>query len=451
MTTLRKAAVLFLVALLSHMHISPAVAQGRIAIVRDAEIEGLLASYARPILRAAGLSRKGIEIIIVNDNSFNAFVTGRRIFINTGAFANSTTPNEIIGVLAHEAGHLAGGHQERLRQQVARARTMAIVGSLLGVGAIAAGTATGSRSASSAGAGIISSAPNSARRLLLAYQRGEEMNADQAAVRFLNKTKQSAAGMLKTFERFSRGLALAGVGVDPYQQSHPLPRERIALMERLARESPYFGKQDSKNARLKHDLARAKIAAFAGGGAAVARMFRDDRGGLPAQYGNAISTHLAGNSRSGLQKINGLLKKMPKNAYLHEMKGEMLLALRDTDGAVKAFKRAKQLDKSGTSLIRARLGFALVASGNPKNAKAAIKELKGALSSDPDNINAYRQLAQAYGMTGDVGNAELSMAEGYFRAGNIRQAKSFASRAVQRLPRNTPAFRRANDILTVGG
>ena len=64
-----------------------ASAQGSVPIVRDAEIEALVRDYARPILGAAGLSKSNIDIILVNDRRFNAFVAGRRIFINTGALA----------------------------------------------------------------------------------------------------------------------------------------------------------------------------------------------------------------------------------------------------------------------------------------------------------------------------------------------------------------------------
>ena len=141
-----------------------ALAQGRVPVVHDAEIEALVRDYARPIFKAAGLSRSGIDIVLVNDPRFNAFVAGRRIFINTGALLTAETPNEIIGVIAHEAGHMAGGHQERLRQQLARAQTMAVIGTLLGMGAAAAGAATDSGGLGKAGAGIAAGTSEIARR-----------------------------------------------------------------------------------------------------------------------------------------------------------------------------------------------------------------------------------------------------------------------------------------------
>ena len=428
----------------------PAYAAGKVQVVRDAEIETLLKDYAAPVFKAAGLSTSRVQIVLVNDPSFNAFVDGRRMFINTGALTAASVPNEIIGVIAHEAGHLAGGHQQRLREQISAARTMAIVGGLLGVGAIAAGGITSSTESAQAGGALITATPEIARRALLSYRRSEEMNADQAAARYLTATRQSMLGMLTTFERFSQSLSLSGIQVDPYQVSHPLPRERIALLEELARKSKYFDTRDPQPLVERHQLMRAKIAAYTGGAASVARLFAKDRTGLAARYGDAIATDLAGNSTASLKKLDALIREQPNNPYFHEFRGEVLIKLRKSDEAVKAFSRAAKLDRANSPLIRARLGFALVASGKPGNMSRAIDELQASLQSEPDNFSAYRHLSQAYGQKGDIANAELAMAEGNFRAGNTRDAKVFAARALQKLPKGSPGARRANDILTIG-
>lgn len=427
------------------------LAQGRrIAIVRDAEIESLLKDYASPIFKVAGLQSKGIEIVLVNDNNFNAFVSGRRVFINTGAIVQATTPNEIIGVIAHEAGHLAGNHQERLRAQLDASRTLAIVGMLLGAGALVAGSTSNSNGATSAGGAIIASTPTIATRSILNYKRGEEINADSAALKYLNKTKQSANGMLKTFDRFAQQLALAGVRPNPYKLSHPLPRERINLLAKGAKQSKYFNKKDPKALQARHDMARAKIAAFAGGLPAVQRLFKSSPNSVPALYGRAIALDNSGRSNDALKILNQLIKKQSKNAYLYELRGEVQLKLRQADQAVKSFATAAKFDRSKSGLIKARLGFAYVATGNRANAKKAVSALRAGLQTNPNNFNAYRTLSNAYALAGDVGEAELAMAEGHFRAGNGREAKVFAGRAVQKLVPGKPSWQRAKDILTVG-
>ncbi|WP_291009423.1 M48 family metalloprotease [Hoeflea sp.] len=428
----------------------PAYAQGKVQVVRDAEIETLLRDYATPVFKAAGLKTSRVQIVLVNDQSFNAFVDGSRIFVNTGALAAAAVPNEIIGVIAHEAGHLAGGHQQRLREQIATAQTLAIVGSLLGAGAIAAGSISGNSGGAQAGGALITATPGLVQRNLLSYRRSEEMNADQAAARYLNATGQSMRGMLTTFERFSQSLSLSGVQVDQYQISHPLPRERIALLEELARKSQYFDAQDPPGLVHRHQLMRAKIAAYTGGASAVARLFSQDRTSLAARYGDAIATDLAGNSAASLTKLDALIREEPRNPYFREFRGEVLIKLRKTDEAIKEFSQAVKLDPARSPLIRARLGFALVASGKPGNMSRAIDELRASVQSEPENFSAYRHLSQAYAQSGDIANADLIMAEGNFRAGNTQDAKVFAARALQKLPKGSPGALRANDILTIG-
>ncbi|MEX0955850.1 MAG: M48 family metalloprotease [Rhizobiaceae bacterium] len=422
--------------------------QQGVPIVRDAEIEALMRDYAQPILKAAGLASSGVEIILVNDNRFNAFVAGRRIFFNTGALVTSETPGEIIGVIAHEAGHLAGRHQERLRREFDRARTVAIVGALIGVGLGVAGAASGRGAGlGQLGAGIAMGAPEMARRGLLSYQRGEEEIADRSAITYLEKTGQSPRGMLKTFERFSKALSLSGAHVDPYQISHPTPRERVANLEQVARASPYFDREDPPALQLRHDMMRAKIAAYTMGTGAVQRMFRDDPRGFAALYGDAIGTYLSGNPRTALSKADALLNAQPKNPYLHELRGEILMKANRPDEAAKAFAGAIALDPDRTGLLRVSYGQALLASGGGDTVKTAISELKRGLDRDPEYVTGYRYLAQAYGMSGEIGLAELATAEGHYQAGKYQEAKVFAARSQQKVKRGSPPWVRAQDII----
>ncbi len=430
---------------------APAEAQAasrpRLPVVRDAEIESLVRDYVGPILKAAGLSPNRVEIVLVNDLNFNAFVAGRRIFINTGTLLDSEMPNETIGVLAHEVGHLAGGHQERLRDQIARAQTIAVVAGLLGAGVAAAGAASGSGSVAGLGSGLMTSGGGIAQRSLFAYQRTEETTADRSALTYLQKTGQSPKGLLDSFEGLMRKNMLAGVSRDRYLSSHPAPQERIGFLQAAARESPYFDKPDSPELRMRHDLARAKIAAYNGGAALVRRTFGRDLHSLPALYGDAIATHLAGSPKAALDKIDALIKRQPNNAWFHEFRGEILMTAGRASEAEAAFGRAAKLDKSRSGLIQASIGQAIVTGGRPEKMKEAVAQIQRGLDADPDNYTAYRFLAMAYGHLGQIGDAELATAEGYWQGGNFTQAKVFAARAQQKFRPNSPQWRRAQDIL----
>lgn len=418
-----------------------------VPVVRDAEIEALVRDYARPIFKAAGLSNAGIEIILVNDTSFNAFVAGRRLFINTGALMQSETPNEIIGVIAHEVGHIAGGHQQRLRDQLERAKTMAIVAGLLGAGALVAGAASDNRGLTSAGMGLATGGGEIARRTVLTYQRGEETTADRSAINYLDATGQSGKGMLKTFERFQTALSLSGAQIDPYRISHPLPQDRISNIQALIQKSPYYDKVDSEALQQRHDMARVKIAVYTQGQAAASRLMRKSGDGLAARYGDAQSTYLFGNPRSALAKTDGLIKSQPKSPYFQELRGDILMKANKPKEAAAAYAKAVSLDPAKSGLLLISEGQALIATGNPAALKQATAKINKGLERDRENAGAYRSLAQAYGELGDIPNAELATAEGHYYSGAIQQAKIFAARAQQKFKRGEPGWIRAQDII----
>ena len=426
---------------------APGFAQGRVAVVSDAEIEGLIADYARPIFKAAGLSKAGVDIILVNDLSFNAFVVGRRMFINIGAILTAETPNEIIGVIAHEAGHIAGGHQQRLRQQLEKAKTIAIIAGLLGAGALAAGAASGNSDAAKAGTGIMLGGGQAAQRGLLAYQRNEELTADRSAITYLERTGQSGAGMLKTFERFQSALSLTGARIDPYKVSHPLPLERIRALQALVQSSKHVGKKDSGSLQLRHDMARAKIAAFTGGPSAVARLARGGLEPTAVAYGDAIATYEYGSPATALQKIDKVLASQPKNAYLHEMRGEILIKANRPADAVSELRKAVKLSGSRSGDIQVLLGRAYLLSGGEKNLRQAVKEITQGIGQNRSNAGAYVYLAQAYGQLGMTGDAELATAEHHYYSGRRQDAQLFAARAQQKFKKGSPQWLRAQDII----
>ncbi|MHA6684253.1 M48 family metalloprotease [Mesorhizobium sp. A556] len=444
--TMRAFATLSLGAVMAVASAVTAFAQN-VPVVRDAEIEALVRDYARPIFKAAGLSNAGIQIILVNDTSFNAFVAGRRLFINTGALMQAETPNEIIGVIAHEVGHIAGGHQQRLRDQLERAKTMAIVAGLLGAGAMVAGAATDNRGLAGAGMGLATGGGEVARRTLLTYQRGEEMTADRSAITYLNATGQSGKGMLKTFERFQSALSLSGAQIDPYRISHPMPQDRISNLQTLIQKSPYYDQVDPAALQQRHDMMRVKIAVYTKGQAAASRLLRQTDDSLAKRYGDAQSTYLFGNPRSALTKTDALIKTQPKNPYFRELRGDILMKINKPKDASVAYGKAVSLDPAKSGLLLISDGQALLATGTKASLKDAISRIKAGLQRDSENSAGYRYLAQAYGELGDIANADLATAESHYYSGSYQNAKIFAARSQQKFKRGEPGWLRAQDII----
>ncbi|WP_454618819.1 M48 family metalloprotease [Bradyrhizobium cenepequi] len=418
-------------------------------ILRDTEAEQLLRDYTRPILRAAGLEKQNIQMVIINDSTFNAFVAdGRRIFVNYGAIMQSETPNQIIGVLAHETGHLAGGHLAKLREQLAQAQTQMIIAMLLGAGAMVAGARGGSNNGlANAGAAAVAAPQEVIRRTLLSYQRQQEENADRAGVKFLNATGQSAKGMYDTFKRFTDESLFAARGADPYLMSHPMPADRVAALAEIARSSPYWDKKDDAALQLRHDMVRAKISAFMERPDTVYRRYPQSNNSLPARYARAISTYLHGDLRSALAQIDGLIQAQPSNAYFYELRGQALLEGGRPAEAIAPLRRAVQLS-GNAPLIEMLLGQALVATNNNAYTDEAINILRAAVAREGEAPIGYTQLAMAYGRKGDYAQADLASAQAAYLRGDSKTARELASRAKTRFAIGTPGWVKADDIVS---
>ncbi|MEP9348064.1 M48 family metalloprotease [Xanthobacter sp. KR7-225] len=417
--------------------------------IRDTEIEALMRDYTRPILKAAGLGQQNVEVVLISDRSFNAFVAdGKRIFVNVGALLDSKTPNQIIGVLAHETGHIAGGHLARMRQQVEGMQTMAIVTMLLAGAGIAAGAASGmgGRDMGSAAAAGLIAPQEMIRRSLLTYQRGEEQAADRSAVSYLNATHQSAKGMIETFQRFQEDQLFISQRVDPYLLSHPMARERIAALETLAKASPYYDAKDPPALQERHDMMRAKLVGFTERPDAVARKYPPSDASMPALYARAISAYRFGNVNGAISQIDALIARQPDNPYFYELKGQALLESGRAPDSVAPLRKAVAMT-NGAPLIRAMLGQALVQSGNPTYNEEALRELILATQRDPNSAGAWRSLAIAYGRKGDVANADLAAAHGYFASGDFKIGRELAARARQRFATGTPGWLKADDLV----
>jgi predicted Zn-dependent protease len=419
-------------------------------VLRDTETEQLLREYTRPILRAAGLEKQNIQMVIVNQGVFNAFVAdGRRIFVNYGAILQSETPNQIIGVMAHETGHLAGGHLAKMREQMAQAQTQMIIAMLLGAGAMVAGAQGGGANSglANAGAAMFSAPGEMIRRNLLSYVRQQEENADKAGVKFLNATGQSSRGMYETFKRFTDESLFAARGADPYVQSHPMPAQRVAALQELARSSPYWDKKDDPALQLRHDMVRAKISAFMERQDTVYRRYPLSNNSLPSRYAHAISTYLHGDLRSALAQIDALIQQQPNNPYFHEVRGQALLEGGKPQEAIAPLRKAVALSNRAP-LIEMMLGQALVATGNNAYTDEAIAILRAAVARESEAPIGYIQLAMAYGRKGDYAQADLASAQAAYLRGDSKTARDLASRAKTRFAVGTPGWVKADDIVS---
>ncbi|HEX5213510.1 MAG TPA: M48 family metalloprotease [Pseudolabrys sp.] len=428
-------------------HAQAQARRGGPPIIRDTEIEQLLRDYSAPILKAAGLAKQNVRVVILNDRAFNAFVMdGRHIFINTGALFDARTPNEVIGVFAHETGHLAGGHLLRLREELARAQTASIVAMIAGVGAAVAGA----RSGSSGNIGVPAiMAPQSAiQRSLLAYVRTQEDQADHAGVKFLTATGQSAKGMLDLFKRLGDESLFNSRYIDPYLQSHPMPPERVAALATLAKASPYFDRKDPPELQFRHDMMRAKLAGFLEKPDAVYRRYPLSDHSLPARYARAIAAYRFSNGHDAIAQIDSLIQSQPNNPYFYELKGQALLEGARPGEAIVPLRHAVTLAHNAP-LIEIMLGQALIATDSAKNAEEAVPLLRAALAREPEQPEAYSQLAMAYGRKGDLAQADLAAAQAAFNRGDVKTARQLASRAKTRLPVGSPAWVRADDIVSV--
>jgi predicted Zn-dependent protease len=417
-----------------------------VPLIRDAEIEQLLRDYSQPVLRSAGLAQQSVRVVIIHDRTFNAFVMdGRRIFMNAGTLMEATTPNQVIGVLAHETGHIAGGHLSRLREQFAHAQTQSIIAMILGVGAMVAAGRSGGDMGNPAAA--ILGPQEAIRRSLLSYVRSQEEQADRAGVKYLTASGQSPRGMYETFKKLADQVLFMAQGADPYTQSHPMPNERVIALEALAKSSPTWEKKDSAELQLRHDLARAKLFGFLDRRDAVARRYPASDQSLPARYARAIAAYRHSDLRGAIAQIDSLIEVQPNNPYFHELKGQAFLEGGRPAEALAPLRRAVQLAPQ-PAVIQVMLAQALNASKDASNAEEAVRLLRAALAREPELPEAYAQLAMAYGRKGDLAQADLASAQAAFNRGDVKTARQLAGRAKSRFPVGSPGWVKADDIVS---
>ena len=430
---------------------TPADAQG-LPLIRDTEIEKLLSDYASPVFQAAGLGSGRIKVRIVQNENFNAFVVdGRNVFIHTGTLLQAKSPNEVIGVLAHETGHITGGHMAALRARIAQDQTRALLAQILGIGLMVAGGVAGGDSGSdlgSAGQGIMYGGNALIMRGLMAERRSQESAADQAGLQLLNATKQSGQGMLETFERFAQQEYISEAYKDAFARSHPLSADRIARLRQHVMQSPHYNAKDPPQLQLRHDLMRAKLSGYLERPGIVFNRYPAADKSLPARYARAIARFFqggAGGLQAALAETNSLIRDRPSNPYFWELKGDLLMRSGKMRDAIPSLRQALKLAPD-TSLMRVQLAAALQNENSKAATNESVKLLRRSLVDD-QNSRAFRLLANGYYKQGKRPKADAMIAQAYFQEGNLKQAQIFAKRAQIKLRTGTPEWLKNDDIV----
>ena len=410
------------------------------SLIRDAEIERTLRQMSAPIFQAAGLAPQTVNIFIINDRSLNAFVTGgRNIFLHTGLLTELDTPEEVLGVIAHEAGHIVGGHEARRAINLRNAQGPALVGVLLG---IAAGVAGGG----DAGLALATGSQGIVQRALLKFNRAEEASADQAGISYLSRAGIDPIGLQKVIERF-RGQEVLSIGnLDPYVLTHPLGTERFALIERRINERRKASYPVDAERNYWFERMQAKLDGFLDSPERVL----DRLAGKPETemvlYEKAIALHRVPDPRGAVAAMDKLIAMRPNDPYYIELKGQILLESRQPERALPEYRRAIQLAPRAP-LIKAGLGRTLLQLRTPRADAEALQVLQDARSDDLADVAVLRDLATAYERAGDTGMATLATAERYALVGNVKNAISLARRAAAMLPEGSPGWLRSQDIL----
>lgn len=408
--------------------------------IRDTEIEEIIRGYSEPLFVAAGLEPDDVTLILIGDKELNAFAgQGQIMGMNAGTIMQADSPNQLKGVIAHEAGHLAGAHPAR-SGEMSRAGMRPFLLTLgLGVLAAAAG-------APDAAAGLLGSSQYFGTLGALKFSREQEGRADQAAATYLETTKQSGKGLVEFFDNMRYQEVFSEAKRFPYFVSHPLSGDRITNLRRRVEASPYYDATDSAAEIEQLAVAKAKLDGFLNPPQSTFVKYKESDKGFPARYARAIAYYRATETEKALSAIDALLQDQPNNPYLWELKGQVLFEAGRAKEAEAPHRRAVEL-KPDAPLLRINLAQAMLAQEDKSKVEAAEAELRKALTQEEDNTFAWRLMAQAHDMKGENGMARLASAEAHFSVGDLTQARVFAMRARDQLDRGTPGWRRATDIV----
>ena len=406
------------------------------SFIRDTEIEADIRAMVTPIWKAAGLEPSALHIYMIDDKQLNSFVAGgQNEFINTGLIMRAQTPNQLLGVLAHETGHIAGGHLSRTQQAMRNASIEGIIAMVLGAAAAVAGRN---------GAALLG-AEGVAQRAFMQYSLSQEAAADQAALNFLDRAGMSSRGLLQFFQILQGEELLTGALQDPYLRTHPLTAQRIEYVRNHVDRSRYSNVADTAENIEMLKRIKVKLGAFISPPSSTLTAYPEKDQSLLARYARAIAYYRIPKLDKALPIIDGLIRDYPKDPYFLELKGQMLFENGRIADAVQPYEEAVRL-APGAPLLRISLAQVYIESNDPKMNKRAIAHLNDALRSEDKDTNGWHLLATAYGRDNQMGMAALALAEEGLSAGKKKDATQQASRAKALLLKNSAAYNRAEEI-----
>lgn len=415
-------------------------------LIRDSEIEDIIRAWADPLFTAAHLDASSVRLLIVNDPGLNAFVAGgQNLFVNTGLLIATDSPGEVIGVLAHETGHIAGGHLARSADAIRDAQATGLFAMLLGIGLVVVGAATGANTAGAGGA-LIAGGQSTGMRSFLAYTRSQERSADQAAVTLLDRTQLSARGMLAFLEKLADQELLVIARQDPYVRSHPLSRDRVDFIAEHVRGSPWSDVPERPEEVARHARLRAKLIAFLEPPRRVlATFYPETDTSIEARYARAIAYFRVPKLALALSEIDALISDYPADPFFLELKGQMLYENARADEAVPIY-RAVVAMRPEDALLLTGLARSLLAGDDDASLDEAIDSLEAARRIDRENPATWRLLSIGRHRRGDSGGASLAAGEYALLVGHADDARLHAGRAERELAEGSPGWLRAQDI-----
>jgi predicted Zn-dependent protease len=417
----------------------PAAAQ---TVLRDAETEALLQEMVDPLTEAAGMPRGSVDVVLISDPSINAFVAGgQRIYVHSGLINAADTANEVQGVLAHELGHITGGHIISIYDGYGKAAKISLLSTLVGIAATLAG-------AGEAGMAAMALGQQAALGTFLTFTRQQEASADAAGVQFLSKAGITGRGSISFFEKlqneeFRYGRSQRDEAT--YSRSHPLSGDRISRMEADYRADPAWDRPPDAEQQARFEQIKAKLYGYLATPAQTLNAYPRHLTGAPARYARAYAYHKDARIDEALAEVEALTATDPDNPYFLELRGQILLESGRPGEALESLRRATELT-GNSPLIASTFGHALLATEDRSNLQEAEQVLRAAVARDRENPFAWYQLGMVYGATGDIPRARLASAEQQIMSGRPREALQNAEAAEQSLPRGSTDWIRAGDV-----